>query len=75
MTEDEMVGWHHRFNGHEFEQDPGDSEEQGTLACCSSWGCGVRHNLAPEQSQKWTLKDIVFILIRSWPHIHPHDFH
>ena len=37
MTEDEMVGWHHRLNGHEFEQTPGDSEEQGSLECCSSW--------------------------------------
>ena len=37
--EDEMVGWHHRLNGHEFEQPPGDSERQGSLVCCSSWGC------------------------------------
>ena len=37
-TEDEMVGWHYRFNGHEFEQTPGDSEEQGSLAGCSPWG-------------------------------------
>ena len=37
-TEDEMVGWHHRFNGHEFEQTLGDSEGQGSLACCSPWG-------------------------------------
>ena len=35
MTEDEMVGWHHRLNGHEFEQTPGDSKEQGSLTCCS----------------------------------------
>ena len=35
MTEDEMVGWHHRLNGHEFEQAPGDGEGQGRLACCS----------------------------------------
>ena len=34
-----MVGWHHRLNGHEFEQTLGDSEGQGSLACCSSWGC------------------------------------
>ena len=34
-----MVGWHHQFNGHEFEQTPGDGEEQGSLACCSPWGC------------------------------------
>ena len=38
MTEDEMVGWHHRLDGHEFEQAPGDAEGQGSLACCSSWG-------------------------------------
>ena len=37
-TEDEMVRWHHRLNGHEFEQTPGDSKGQGSLACCSSWG-------------------------------------
>ena len=35
MTEDEMVGWHHRLNGHEFEQTLKDSEGQGSLACCS----------------------------------------
>ena len=38
MTEDEMVGRHHRSNGHEFEQTPGDSEGQGSLAFCSPWG-------------------------------------
>ena len=38
-TEDEIVGWHHRLNGHEFEQILGDSEGQGDLACCSPWGC------------------------------------
>ena len=38
MTEDEMVGWHHRLDGHEYEQTPGDSEGQGSLACCSSRG-------------------------------------
>ena len=32
-----MVGWHHGLNGHEFEQTPGDSEGQGSLACCSPW--------------------------------------
>ena len=37
MTEDEMVGWHQRFNGYEFEQTPGESETQGSLVCCSSW--------------------------------------
>ena len=39
MTEDANVGWHHRLNGHEFEQTLGDGEGQGSLACCSPWGC------------------------------------
>ena len=38
VTEDEMVGWHHQLNGHAFEQTLGDSEGQGSLACCSPWG-------------------------------------
>ena len=38
MTEDEMVGWHHRLNGHEFGWTPGVGDGQGGLACCSSWG-------------------------------------
>ena len=37
MTEDEMVGWHHRLNGHEFEWTPGVSDGQGGLGCCDSW--------------------------------------
>ena len=37
MTEDEMIGWHHGLNGHQFEQTLGDSERQGSLARCSSW--------------------------------------
>ena len=39
MTEDEIVGWHHWLNGHEFEQAPVVGDRQGNLACCSSWGC------------------------------------
>ena len=38
-TEDEMAGWHHRLNGHEFEWSPGDGDGQGGLMCCDSWGC------------------------------------
>ena len=37
VAEDEMVGQHHPLNGHEFEQTPGDDEEQGSLVYCSSW--------------------------------------
>ena len=39
MTEDEMVGWHHRLYGHEFEQAAGAGDGQGNLARCSPWGC------------------------------------
>ena len=43
MTEDEMVGWHHRLNGREYEQAPGVSSRsgdgQGSLECCSAWDC------------------------------------
>ena len=51
MTEDEMVGWHHLLNGHESEQTSEDSEEQGSLVCCSSW-CHKesRHGLVTEQT-------------------------
>ena len=37
MTEDEMIGWHHRLNEHEFEQTLGDSEGERSLACCIPW--------------------------------------
>ena len=45
VTEDEMAGQHHRLNGHEFEQTPGDSERQGSLVCC------VVHGVAKSQTQ------------------------
>ena len=38
MIDDEMVGWHHQLNRHKFEQTLGNSEGQGSLVCCSSWG-------------------------------------
>ena len=47
--EGEMVGWHHQLNGHEFEQGPGVSDRQGSLACCSPWGCR-----ATSQWSNWT---------------------
>ena len=48
MTEDEMVGWHHRLNGHDSEQTLGDSEGQGSLTMGSQ---RVGHNLGTEQEQ------------------------
>ena len=38
MTEDDVVGWHHQLDGHEFEQAPGVGDGQGGLVCCSPWG-------------------------------------
>ena len=51
-TEDEMVGWHHRLDGCEFEWTPGVGDGQGGLACCDSWGCRDRHDLLTEQQEK-----------------------
>ena len=39
MTEDEIVGWHQRRDRHEFKQTSGDGEGQGSMLCCSPWGC------------------------------------
>ena len=43
-----MVGWHHLFNGHEYEQAPEVDDRQGGLACCSPWGCKVGNDWATE---------------------------
>ena len=51
MIEDEMVGWCHWLNGHEFEQTSGDSEGQVSLVCCSQWGHRVGHDWATEHQQ------------------------
>ena len=49
MTEDEMVGWLHRLNAHDFEQAPGDSDGQESLACRSPWGCKES-----DTTERWT---------------------
>ena len=54
VTEIEMVGWHHWPNGHEFEQTLGDSERQGSLACCTAWGSKESH--MTEQQQQLNCK-------------------
>ena len=51
MTKDEMVGWHHQLNGHEFEQTLGDGVGQGSLACCSPGGRKELTRLSAEQQQ------------------------
>ena len=53
MTEDKTVGWHHRLNGHEIEQAPGDGEGQGSLVCCSPGVERVKHHLTTEQQHAY----------------------
>ena len=48
MTEDEMIGWHHRLNGHEIEKALGVGDGQGSLVCCSPWGCKEWNDWATE---------------------------
>ena len=55
-TEDEMVGWHHQLNGHEFEQTLGNGDGQGSLACCSPWGHKKSDMTAHEQQKmQWCI--------------------
>ena len=56
-----MVGRHHQFDGHEFEQTPGDGEGLGSLPCSSPWGHRVRHNLMTEQRQETTILKCQFV--------------
>ena len=68
MTEDEMVGWHHQLDGHDFEQALGVGDREGSLACCSPWGrkeqgttevCLVKAMVFPlvmYGCQSWTVK-------------------
>ena len=64
-TKDEMTGWHHRFNGHDFEQTLGDSEGCGSLVCYSPWGHRVRHNWATEQQQE---------ILLEWGYLHQRNW-
>ena len=64
MTEDEMVGWHHRLDGHEFEEALGDVDGQGSLACCSPWG-GKESNMSATEPN-------IYIYIYIYIHTHTH---
>ena len=57
MTENEMVGWHHRLDGHESEQAPGVGDRQGSLACCSPWVTKSRTRLTTWTELNWILSD------------------
>ena len=74
MTEDEMVGWHHWLDGHEFEQSPGVGDRQENLACCSPWG---RKELDMTERLNWTDVQVHTLLSmatflkeihKNWPH-------
>ena len=54
MTEDEMVGWHHRLNGHGLGWTPGAGDRQGGLACCGSWVAKSRTRLSDWAELSWT---------------------
>ena len=67
VTEDEMVGWHHWLNWHEFAQTPGDGEGQGSLAFCNSWDLRVWHDWRTEQQpSQW----LVFFPREIWKQVH-----
>ena len=71
VTDDEMVGWHHRLNGREFEQTLQDSEGQGSLVCCSPWEC------KESDTTYWTTCSIrysVFFSVTLWS-IHVTEYH
>ena len=55
-TEDEMVGWHHQFDGYEFEQTLGNSDGQGSLACCSPWGLEESDMTEQPNNKNWWLR-------------------
>ena len=61
-----MVGWHHRLNGHEFEQTLGDNEEQGSLACCSPWGLKESDTTFATEPQecRWNIKPLTWYKIQ-----------
>ena len=64
-TEDEMVGWHHWLNGHEFEQTLGVGDGQGGLECCSPWGCKVSDMT---EWMNWTELILCYNKDESWKH-------
>ena len=53
--QDEMVGWHHQVNGHEFEQTLGDSKGQGSLVCCSPQGCKESDTTEQLNKSLWSI--------------------
>ena len=65
MTQDEMVGWHLQLNERDFKPTPGESERQGSLACCSPWGHRESDTTEAEQQQLDTALQVAPLLSRS----------
>ena len=65
MTQDETVGWHHSFSGHEFEKTHGDSEGQGSLVCCRQWD-----HKEPDTTERLHEFTLTFTVLRSQPCSH-----
>ena len=63
MTEDEMVGWHHRLNGHEFELALGVGDGQGRLSCCNPWGCKEL-----DKTERLNWNNLMYIGYLAWQH-------
>ena len=72
-TEDEMVGWHYRLSGREFEQAPGDDERQRGPACCSPSGRRIRHDwVTQEQQQRLVYTLATCHLLSFWLQSYPY---
>ena len=76
MTEDEMVGWHHQLGGHEFEQALGVGDRQGSLACCSLWGCKeldlaepLNRTEPPQKTKQQQKNRLGIIILTIWPYL------
>ena len=71
VRENEMIGWRHQLNGHEFEQTPGDSEGKGSLECCNPWGSQVDgHDLVTEPQKKCQRTLPMHISLCTYAHSH-----
>ena len=64
-TEDEIAEWHHWFNGHEFEQAPGDAKRQGSLTCYSPWGC-KKSDMSEQQQELLNNSNPYSVILKNW---------
>ena len=65
MTEDEMVGWHHRLDGHGFGQTPRVGDGQRGLVCCGSWGC-KELDTTERLNRRFIQNDLISVKLEKW---------